>query len=132
MKVVCHVKYHCLFETSINIKSLSSIQRVWLFLIHSSEVSSPVKQDKEQSILTIPGTPSSGHRSSTCLCPSHSPIDLLWNVVHLEIAAPLCSMTRVSGEVSYRFLERPIGGCMPPPPCNIQLTHHYFAARLTT
>jgi hypothetical protein len=35
-------------------------------------------------------------------------------------------MTWGSGDVSCRFLERPVGGCMPPPPWSIQFTCCYM------
>jgi hypothetical protein len=81
---------------------------------------------KQLNIPDIPGIPSSAHRSSTCWCSQHVLVTLLKNAVHLGTAVLLCSMSWGSGDVSYRFLERLVGGCMLPPPCSIQFTHCYM------
>lgn len=81
---------------------------------------------KQLNIPDIPGIPSSAHRSSTCWCSQHALVILLENAVHLGTAVLLCSVSWGSGDVSCRFLERLVGGCMPPPPCSIQFTYCYM------
>lgn len=81
---------------------------------------------KQLNIPDIPGIPSSAHRSSTCWWSQHVLVTLLENAVHLGTAVLLCSMSRGSGDVSCRFLEKLVGDCMPPPPCSIQFTYCYM------
>ena len=86
---------------------------------------------KQLNIPDIPGIPSSAHRSSTRWRSQHVLVTLPENAVHLGTAVLLCSMPWGSGDVSCRFLERLVGGCMPPPPCSIQFTYCYMLEDLS-